>query len=47
MTTAQGPKKNNTLGYLVMKKEKKKMKEENDEKSRKNWDPKTYEGKRL
>ena len=46
MTTAQGPKKNNTLGYLVMKKEKK-MKEENDEESPKNWDPKTHEGKRL
>ena len=43
MTTIQGPKKNNILGYPVMKKKKKK---EKDEKSPKNWDPKTHEGKK-
>ena len=45
LTTAQGPKKNNTLGYPIMKKEKKK--EEMDEKSLKNWDPKNHDGIRL
>ena len=33
MTTAQGPKKNNTLGYPVMKKEKKKKKEKDERKA--------------
>ena len=45
MTTIQGPKKNNILGYPVMNKKKKKK--EKDEKSPKNWDPKTHEGKKL
>ena len=38
------PKKNNTLGYPVMKKGKEKKKRM---RSPKNWDPKTHEGKVL
>ena len=45
LTTAQGLNKNNTLSHPVMKKKRKK--EEKDEKSPKNWDPKTHEGKGL